>query len=144
MLLLRSNLVMKAGLNCWIWVQRCPNAGFLQGMRAGGAEKRLFSRKEQCLCSVVPGNNYIIQRLWVCVNQGWGPVCGPMWCYFETLCVCVILQKTFPSYTAQVNCELSKYFSLPVHTVYTLTDSFLNSFIPQVWLIFIFFRQRWY
>ena len=80
---------MKAGLHCWIWVQRCPNAGFLQGVRVGSAEKRLVSRKEQCLCSMVPGNSYIIWMLWVWVNQGWRPRCGHMWCDCEALCVCV-------------------------------------------------------
>ena len=107
---------MKAGLHCWIWVQRCPNAGFLQGVRAGCAEKRLVSRKEQCLCSVVPGNSYNIWMLWVCVNQGWWRRCGPMWCDCEALCVCMFPQEIFPSYTQQVNYELSKHFSSALHT----------------------------
>ena len=48
------------------------------------------------------------------------------------LCVCVFPQM-FPSYTAQVSCELSKHFLSLLHTGYTLPDSFLNSIIPQVW-----------
>ena len=57
--LLRNNLVMKAGLHCWVWVQRCPNAGFLQGVRAGGAEETgLKERGMSVFC--VPGNSYII------------------------------------------------------------------------------------
>ena len=80
--------------------------------------------------------------LWICVNQSWGPIYGPMCCDSEALCVCecVFPQEMFPSYTAQVNCELSKCFSLPLNTGYTLPDYFLNAVIPQVWLIFIFLR----
>jgi len=80
--------------------------------------------------------------LWVCVNQGWGPMCEPLWCDFETMCM--FPQDMFPSYTAQGNWELSKHFLSPLHTGYILLDSFLNSSIPQVWLIFIFFKWRWY
>ena len=65
--------------------------------------------------------------LWVCVNQGWGPMCEPKWCESEALCLCVFPLEMFPWYTALVNCELSKHFSLPLHTDYTLPDSFLNS-----------------
>ena len=43
---------------------------------------------------------------------------------FLVLCVCVFLQEMFPSYTAQVNWELSKQFSSALHTDYTLPDSF--------------------
>ena len=89
----------------------------------------------------VPGNSYIIWMLWVCVNQGWWPRCWPMWCDCEALWV--FSQEIFRSYTQQVNCELSKHFSSALHTGYTLPDSFLNSAIPQVWLIFIFLRWRW-
>ena len=53
------------------------------------------------LYSIAPGNNYIIQMLWVCVNQGWGPMCEPLWCDFETMCM--FPQDMFPSYTAQGN-----------------------------------------
>ena len=35
--------------------------------------------------------------LWVCLNQGWGHMCEPMWCDFEALCVCVcFLRRYFP------------------------------------------------
>ena len=89
------------------------------------------------LHSMVPGNKYSIQMLWVCVNQVWGPMCEPSWCDFKALCVCVFHQEMFLSYTAQVNWELSKHFSSARHAGYILLDSFLNSAIPQVWLIFI-------
>jgi len=38
-------LLMKVGFSCWLWLERCPDAGFLQGMRAGGAGKRLISQE---------------------------------------------------------------------------------------------------
>ena len=69
--------------------------------------------------------------LWVCVNQVWGLTCEPKWYDSGALCLYVFPQETFPSYTAQVNCELSKHFSSPLHTDYTLPDSFLNSVFPQ-------------
>ena len=139
--LLRNNLVMKAGVHCWIWVQRCPNVGFLQGVRAGCAEKRLVSRKEQCLCSVFLETT----TSFGCCGFGWiragGPGVDPCGVIVK-LCVCVFPQETFPSYT-QVNSELSKHFSSALHPGCTLPDSFLNSAIPQVWLIFILLRWRW-
>ena len=142
MLLLRSNLVMKAGLHCWIWVQRCPNAGFLQGVRAGGAEKRLVSRKEQCLCSVFLET----ATSFGCCGFGWiragGPGVDPCGVIVK-LSVYVFPQEIFPSYTQQVSYELSKHFSSALHSGCTLPDSFLNSAIPQVCLVFIFLRWRW-
>ena len=73
----------------------------------------------------------------------WGPYVGPCFVILK-LCVCVFPHKMFPSYISQVNCELSKHFSSPLHIDYTLPDSFLNLVIPQVWLIFIFLKWRWH
>ena len=69
--------------------------------------------------------------LWVCMNQGGGSMCEPKWCDSEVLCLCVLPLEMFPCYTALVNCELSKHFSLPLQTGHTLPDSFLNSVFPQ-------------
>ena len=62
-------------------------------------------------------------------------------CVYVCVSVCVLRDVTL---LAQVKCELSKHFSPPLHTGYTLCYSFLSSAIPQVWLIFIFLRWRWY
>ena len=136
--------LMKVGLPCWLWLERQPDAGCLQELRAWGAEKRLISK--EIAMSVFYGTWKQLHSLfrycefiWIRVESpGVGP-CG----MFLVLCVCVFLQEMFPSYTAQVNCELSKQFSSALHTGYTLPDSFLNSVIPQVCLIFILFRWRW-
>ena len=71
-----------------------------------------------------------------------GPCVGPCVVILK-LYVCVFPQAMFPSYTTEVNCELSNHFSSPLDIVYILPDSFLNSAIPQVWLIFISLKWRW-
>ena len=107
-------------------------------------------RKEQCLCFTV-SENCVLQSLkttsfrcwgfvWI---RFWGPYVGPCFVILK-LCVCVFPHKMFPSYTSQVNCELSKHFLSPLHIDYTLPDSFLNLVIPQIWLIFIFLNWRWH
>ena len=66
-----------------------------------------------------------------------------MWFWISVwVYVCVYILRDV-SLLAQVKCELSKHFSSPLHTGYTLHDSFLSSAIPQVWLMFIFLRWRW-
>ena len=52
--------LIKLRFSDWLWLESGPDAGSLLGVRAGGAEKRLSPRKEQCLCSMVPGSNYMI------------------------------------------------------------------------------------
>ena len=88
--------LIKLRFSDWLWLESGPDAGSLLGVRAGGAEKRLSQRKEQCLCSMVPGSNYMIQMLWVCGNRGWRPMCGPSGMILK-LCVCVcFLRRCFP------------------------------------------------
>ncbi len=64
-------------------------------------------------------------------ESGLGALCESRWCDSEVLCLWVLPLEMFPWYTALVNCELSKHFSLPLHTGHTLPDSFLNSVFPQ-------------
>ena len=60
-----------------------------------------------------------------------GALCVSPYDVILKVCVCVFPLEIFPPYTAQVNCELSKHFSSPLPTDYTLPDSFLNSAIPR-------------
>ena len=71
-------------------------------------------------------------------TQVWAHV---VW-YWSSMCVC-FLRTCFPlrQYKSSVN-----FLNTCHHTIYlyTLADSFLNSVIPQVGLIFIFLKWRWW
>jgi len=43
---------MKVGLSFWLWFEKPRDAGFLQGVKAGGAEKRLISQDACVLWSL--------------------------------------------------------------------------------------------
>ena len=135
---------MKVGLSCWLWLERWPDAGFLQQLRAWGAEKRLISK--EITMSVFYGTWKQLHSSFRCCEFIWirveSPCVGPCG-VFLMLCLCVFPQEMFPSYTAQVNCEFSKQFLSALYTGYTLPDSFLNFAIPLVWLICIFLRWSW-
>ena len=73
-------------------------------------------------------------------ESGLGAHVWAQWCDSGALCLCVFPQEMFPCNTALVTCELSKRFLSPLHTDYTLLDSFLSSSIPHIWLIFIFLK----
>lgn len=77
------------GFSCQLWLESRPDAGFLQGVRSGGAEKRLISQERTM--SVFYGlwkQLYHLDIVGLCESD-LGPMCGPMWCDFESLCVCV-------------------------------------------------------
>ena len=107
-------------LGCGLWVQRRDSS----------------PRKEQCLCSMVPGSNYIIQMLWVCVNQGWGPLCDPRVVILK-FCVCVCcLWRCFPGTQHQstvIFLNTSHYHcTLAIHyLILSSTQSFLKSEIES-------------
>ena len=133
---------MKVVLSVWLWLEKCPDLGSLQGVRAGSAEQEtnLLGKSNVCVLWSLE----TITSFWCCgfvwIKAG-GTCVSPRGMILK-LCVCVA-QEIFPSYTAQVNCQLSKHFSSPLDTGYPPPDSSLNSAIPQLWLIFIFLRWRW-
>ena len=137
--------LIKLGFPDWLWSESGPDAGSLLGVRAGGAEKRLISQERTM--SLFYGTWKELHHLnavglW---ELGLGAHVWAQGYDSEALCLCVFPQEMFPSYTAQVTCELSKHFSSPLHNVYTLHDSLLSSTIPHVWLIFIFLTwRRWW
>ena len=130
--------LMKVGFSLWLWFERPPDAGFLQGWWLG-VQRSDWSPRMPVFYG--PWNK--LHHLDAGGSFESGPTCGPMCCDSEALCVYCVFPQRFPSYTAQVNCELSKHFSSPLHTGYILPDSFLNSAIPQVGLIFILPKWRW-
>ena len=67
-----------------------------RGWGLGAQSKRWISQARamsSCSWKQLLADNYIIYRLWVCLNQGWGHMCEPMWCDF--VCVC-FLRRYFP------------------------------------------------
>ena len=40
--------------------------------------------------------------LWVCVIQGWGLLCEPMWCDSEALCMCLSSDVSLLHSTSQL------------------------------------------
>ena len=112
-LLLWNNVVDEGGALSLALVWEAPWCWILIGVRAGGAEKWLISQDACVLWSLEETPSF---RCWGLCESG--PTCGPMCCDSEALCVYCMFPQRFPSYTAQVNCELSKHFSSPLHTGY--------------------------
>ena len=74
----RAIWLMKVVLSFWLWLERRPD---LVPTGGEGWEFRARDRspgQEQRLCATVPGNNYLIPMLWVCLSQGWGHMCEPV------------------------------------------------------------------
>ena len=74
--------------------------------------------------------------LWVCVNQGWGPLCESRWCDSEVLCLCALPLEMCPCYTALVTViflNTSHYHcTLAIHyLILSSTQSFLRSEIES-------------
>ena len=80
---------MKVGFSCQLCLERGCHVGFLQGVKDEGAEKRLISQERTMS---------VFYNLWKQLHpldaeglceSGLGPLCGPLWCDFEALCMCV-------------------------------------------------------
>ena len=86
---LRSSLVDEGGALFLALLERHPDL-----VPTGGEGWECRARdwspgQEQRLCATVPGNNYLIPMLWVCLSQGWGHMCEPVWYDSKALCLCV-------------------------------------------------------
>ena len=133
---------MKVGFSCLPWLEWNPDSVCLQGVRAGSTEQEsdLPGREAMSPWSLETSTAF---RCCESVCTKVGDTCVSPRGVLLKLCVCVFPQEIFPSYTAQVNCQLCKDFSSPLPAAYNLPDSFPNSPTPQIWLIwFIFLRWR--
>ena len=52
--------LIKLGFSDWLWLESGPDAGSLLGCGWEVQRRDWSPRKEPCLCSIVPGSNYII------------------------------------------------------------------------------------
>ena len=101
---------MKAEISCQLCLDGRPDAGFLKGVKGGGADKRRISQKEN-VCGLWYLDTATSFR---CV--GLGPMCEPMQCDSKAVCVC-FLRRCFPliQHKSTVN-----FLNTSYHTVHWL------------------------
>ena len=117
--------LIKVGLCCWLWLERYPDAGFLQGVWAWGAAKRLISQERTM--SVFYGTWKQLHRLdtvGFCESGLGAHVWAHVLWFWSSMCVC-FLRLCFPltQCKSTVNCLNTSHHHWTLFTYYLTLPS---------------------
>lgn len=118
--------LIKLGFSDWLWLESGPDAGFLLGVRAGGAEKRLISQERTV--SLFYGTwrqRHHFDAVGLC-ESGLGAHVWAHWYDSEALCLCVFPQEVSLLHSTSHLWTFSALLITSAHCLY------ITWFFPQL------------